>query len=126
MGFDIMICMTMLMCPETGKPYYYGYDEEAKQITKFYELPSLSVPEEIRKYLVGRGHHFHAYTHEWNEKDIVETDIESFLESYPDWEDVKEHSSYDAIWTYKDHIGFKRLLKWCRTQEPSFRVSWTY
>lgn len=126
MGFDINVYMMMMMCPEAGKPYYYTYDKEAKQITKVYEVPHFSVPDELRRYLVGRGHHFHAYTDEWNEKDIFDIDVESFLESYPDWDDVLEHSSYDSGWTFEDHRGFKRLLKWCTKQEPSFRLTWSY
>ena len=128
MGFDLTIDLKMSMCPETGKPFYYKYNEEKKSIEKVYELPDLVVPEEKRPYLIKKGHHFHAYTDYFNEKDIFDVDVDTFLDSFPSWDDVIESSYYkeEDGWTYKDHKQFKKLLKWCAKQEPYFYVSWSY
>ena len=130
MGFDINIELCFLMCSMTGKPYYYQYDKTTNKVNRIYELPSVEVPEELRKYLVGRGHLFHAYTETFNERDVFETSVDQFLENYPSWEDVMEHEEFrDDIpdfWNEEDHIGFKTLLEWCAKQDYMFRVSWSY
>ena len=46
MGFDLFIHMTLMMDEATGKPFYYGAG-----IEKVYELPTVNIPEELRKYL---------------------------------------------------------------------------
>lgn len=124
MGFDINVYMTLQLCPETGKPYYYG-----KDLKHVYEPLDIVVPEELRQYLKGRGRIFHAYTEVFNNKDKYDVDVEEFLESYPRWDVVKENEYYKDemdYWTLKDHKGFKNLLKWCRDQQIFFRVSWSY
>ena len=128
MGFDINVNMVLHMCPKTGKPFYYGYKKETNNYEKIYELPTLVVPETIREYLVGRGHIFHAYTEFFNENDVYDVSVEDFLEHYPSWEEVVEHSSYedDCCWTDEDHEGFKQLLEWCMKQTVAFRVNWSY
>jgi hypothetical protein len=128
MGFDINVELRMLMCSETGKPYYFKYDEEKQSIEKVYELPTVVVPEELRPYLMKKGRIFHAYTEVFNDRDTFDVDVETFLESFPSWDEVKEHSSYKKSddWTLKDHKAFKKLLKWCAKQEPYYHVSWSY
>lgn len=125
MGFDIYVYMTLKMCPKSGRPYYYGKNFEA-----VYDLPDIIVPEKMCEYLEGRGKIFHAYTEIFNNENRFDVDVEEFLESYPDWDDVKESSYYDkddTYWLREDHLGFKRLLEWCRDQHGVFfRVSWSY
>ena len=121
MGFDLNIEMCLHMCPDTGKPYYYG-----KNFEKVYEIPSLEIPNELKPYLEQRGHYLHAYTFGWNEEEIYSTDLESFLEEFPDWEDVVDHPSYDEYWTEEDHNKFKKLLIILSACRASFRVSWSY
>lgn len=126
MGFDINVEMILHMCPEKGKPYFYRWNEETKIIEKVYGLPELVVPEKFRNYLVGRGHHFHAYTADFNEEQRYTVSAGEFLDKYPRWKDVKTDPSYEEGWLKQDHRGFKSLLKWCCNQDVPFRVSWSY
>lgn len=125
MGFDITIEMVLHMCNKTGKPYYYNKFSE-----RIYDLPSIEVPQELRKYLVGRGHLFHAYTKYFNDQDRYNVSVEAFLEHYPSWDEVIEHEEFrddiPGFWNEDDHIGFRDLLEWCMEQEVSFRISWSY
>lgn len=126
MGFDIHVAMMLSMCPATGKPYSLKKNKETKTREKCYDLPGLTVPETMKKYLEGRGHHFHIYTEHFNEEQRYSVDVEEFLGTYPFWRDVKKNPSYDSSWSKDDHQGFKRLLKWCCKQEVSFQISWSY
>lgn len=129
MGFDIFITMTLQMCPETGKPYYYKYNKYTG-VNKIYEIPSLEVPQQLRKYLVGRGHFFHAYTDHFNDREVYDTSVDVFLEEFPTWEDVTGYEAYHEdipeFWNEEDHENFKKLLQWCSVQDCSFRVVWSY
>ena len=128
MGFDINVMMELFMCPATGKPFYYGYDKDTKKTKKIYDLPNIVVPEKMCEYLVGRGHHFHAYTRDFDEKDMFSVSVDYFLEEYPTWEQVVNSDDYseDSHWIEEDHEGFKRLLEWCLEQRIPFRVEWSY
>jgi hypothetical protein len=128
MGFDINITMELLMCPATGKPFYYGRNKETKKIEKFYELPSIQVPGKMCDYLVGRGHFFHAYTDTFNEKDVFNVSVYEFLEEFPSWEDVMKSEYYndECGWMEEDHLGFQRTLEWCTEQDVCFRICWSY
>lgn len=121
MGFDINIEMVLFMCPETGKPYHYG-----KGLEHVYEIPTLNPPKELIRYFRERGHVFHAYTEFFNQEEKYNVYVEQFLEEYPCWDDVKEHSCYDDYWTEKDHNNFKKLLEWCLEQPVTFRITWSY
>lgn len=116
------------MCPASGKPYYLRWNKELKNYEKIYELHNIIVPEKMCEYLVGRGHHFHAYTGDFNEEERYDVTVEEFLEQYPSWEEVMENHSWDdeCGWIEEDHEGFKRLLEWCCEQDVSFRVCWSY
>lgn len=128
MGFDINVNMVLHMCPKTGKPFYYKFNQEKRITEKCYELPSIVVPAKMCEYLVGRGHIFQAYTEYFNDREMYDVSVEDFLEQYPSWDEVLEHSSYDDEygWIEEDHEGFKRLLEWCTRQGICFRVSWSY
>lgn len=121
MGFDIYLKMNLLMCPRTGKPYYYRTNLE-----QCYELPNIPVPEELCEYLEGRGKHFHAYTKYFTERNHFETSAEEFLEMYPCFREIQTSPYYDEEWTEKNHLEFKRLLNWCIKQPVSFSVSWSF
>ena len=128
MGFDINVMMMLYMCPETGKPYYLKWNKETRNYEKLYELPDIIVPEKMCEYLVGRGHHFHAYTEVFNEDGRYDVSVDEFMDYFPSWEEVLENPSYndECGWCEEDHKGFKRLLEWCCKQDVSFRVSWSY
>jgi len=130
MGFDIMIDVRFHMCNITGKPYYNSYKKNIGEVTRIYEMPSFEVPKELRKYLVGRGHLFHAYTDSFNERDVFEACADQFLEYYPTWEQVMANENFrdDIVdfWNEDDHNNFKKLLEWCVNQDVTFQVSWSY
>jgi hypothetical protein len=124
MGFDLFIHMTLLMDHATGKPFYYG-----KGIEKIYELPTVNIPEELQKYLYGRGHHFHVYTEKFNRKDIFEVNVRTFLERFPSWRRFEESDYYEDDpngWTREDHKNFKKLLNLLADLPIGFTVSWSY
>jgi len=130
MGFDINICVQLLMCPETGKPYYLHWDKEAKKVTKEYSIPTIEIPEQLRKYLVGRGHLFHAYTEYFNERDIYSTDVRTFQEHYPSWDDVIQNDNYSDdyadAWNEEDHKNFEKLFEFLNDQEVTYTICWSY
>lgn len=124
MGFDLFIHMTMTVDPVTGQPYSYGRGSE-----KVYVLPTLEIPEELRKYLYGRGHHFHVYTEKFNRKDIFEVNVRTFLDRFPSWTRFTESDYYTDDpegWTHQDHKNFKKLLRLLADSSLGFTVSWSY
>lgn len=121
MGFDLVIELSLQMCPETGKPFYYDRNFE-----KVYELPELTIPDELKNYLQQRGHYLHAYTEGFNEQEIFDTDLHSFMEEFPCWEEVKEHPNYDDMWAEEDHTKFENLLTYLSSCPASYRVTWSY
>jgi len=129
MGFDINVLLQLTMCPETGKPFYYGHNKTTRQIEKIYDLHVPTFPEDLKEYLVGRGRIFHAYTEAFNEDGVYEVDVDRFLESYPSWDQVVDHENYyedDCGWTQEDHDKFEKLLKFCLDSDLPFRVGWSY
>lgn len=125
MGFDIFVELSLMMCDETGKPFYYRYDEGTKKLNRIYDLPLLEVPQELRKYLVGRGHLFQAYTKYFDDNNMgFNISVEAFLENYPSWDEVIEHDEFrddiPGVWNEDDHVGFRTLLEWCLTQTCVF------
>ena len=129
MGFDLFIHMTLLMDEGTGKPFYYGTNKETGKTERIFEIPSLEIPEELRKYLYGRGHYFHVYTEKFNRKDIFEVSVGTFLERFPSWRRFEESDYFEDDpngWTHQDHKNFKKLLKFLEDQPIGFTVSWSY
>lgn len=124
MGFDIYIKMSMMVCPETGRPFYYKKNKETGKTEKLYEFPSVIIPEHLRKYITGRGSHFNAYIEGCVES--MNCDVDFFLDRFPSWEDVQIHECYDDSWTSDDHFGFEDLLIWCNEQDVPFEVCWSY
>lgn len=129
MGFDLFIHMNLMMDDETGKPFYYGSNKETGKTEKVYELPVAEIPEELRKYLYGRGHFFHVYTDKFNRKDIYHVSVSAFLERFPSWSRYEDSDYYEdnpEMWTRDDHKNFKKLLKFLELQPMSYSVSWSY
>ncbi len=124
MGFDLFIHMSLLMDDGMGKPFYYG-----KNLEKIYDLPTIEIPPELKKYLYGRGNHFHVYTDKFNRKNIYHVSLYTFLEKYPSWKRFTESDYYEEEnpdWTHDDHKNFKRLLQFLEKQPVGFTVSWSY
>ena len=129
MGFDLFIHMNLMMDDGTGKPFYYRTNKETGQMDKCYDIPIVEIPEELRKYLYGRGHHFHVYTDKFNRKDIFHVSVSAFLERFPSWNRYMEsdyYEDYPEDWTREDHKNFKKLLKHLEDQKVDFSVSWSY
>lgn len=144
MGFDFYITLSMMMCPRTGKPFYYGTDPATGRMARIYELPDLHVPDNLKEYLQQRGHHFHAYIQRFKEEDskIHDVSVAEFLEGFPTWDQVKQTDwfkdqmfgyndegnvdSDSDCWSLTDHECLLRLLTWCSSQSYDFRVSWSY
>ena len=130
MGFDINICLELLLCPSTGKPFYYFYNQVTRTTEKIYDIPEIQIPPPLRKYLVGRGHLFHVYTDYFNDQDIFKTDVRAFLNEYPDWETVMESpyytDDYEGAWNEDDHCAFKELLEFLVNQDVTYTILWSY
>ena len=110
MGFDLTITINLYIDPKTGLPFVWG-----PGLTQKPYVPSeYIVPEKYRKWLDQRGHHFHAYIQKFN-SDTDSIDTWTFLEEYPDWDDVLKKIGGNAKysdWTKSDHDDFKEALKW--------------
>lgn len=129
MGFDLYIHMCMIMDETTGKPFYYGLNEETGKSEKIFGLPIIEIPEELRKYMYLRGHHMHVYTDKFNRKDIYHVSSDTFLERFPSWTRYRDSDYYaddPSAWTHDDHRNLKKLLKFLELQMVDFSVSWNY
>lgn len=121
MGFDLYIHLKLMMCPQTGSPYYFG-----PNLTKMYGVPTFVIPEHLRPYLQGRGHHFFAYLRFLEYSEREEVDLVEFLENYPEWKDVQTDDSYDEDWTQEDHNKFASLLEYLHALGYPFSIGWSY
>jgi len=129
MGFDFYIHLCFSMCPSTGKPYVWKHTPEG--VEKDYQLPTVVVPEEHRRFLQLRGRFLHIYTDEFNENDIFSADIDALLEKFPGWDFIKNDTRYSEYaencdWTEKDHYEFKAALEWCLSQPHWYMANWNY
>ena len=114
------------MCPASGKPFWYKFNPETKQVDKCYEFPDIQVPSKMCEYLQLRGRFLYAYTDSFNELRIFDVNVHDFLHEFPTWQRVRAHEEFDDSWIEEDHFGFLRLLEWCSQQSIEFRVSWSY
>lgn len=129
MGFDINIIMELYMCPMTGLPYYNRCVNHAVQ--KVYGRPAITVPPNLRKYLVGRGKIFAAYTEHFNKEGCSEIDVAAFLNRFPSWDNIVASEWWtvngdDDDWTREDHNRFYELIQWCQNQDVDFHIRWSY
>lgn len=120
--------LILLMCPETGKPYYYGTTPQTGSFDRMYGIPDVKVPVDLKKYLGMRGSFFHHYTQGFEEKGLgYSVEVEQFLDDYPSWDDILDsNDDIPDYWSKDDHTGFKQLLEWCRSSGLNFNVRWSY
>jgi hypothetical protein len=124
MGFDLNIHADLLICSDTGKPYFYISDGSRMRI---YDLSKLTVPKEHRRFLNQRGSIFHAYTTcVFENNDIYNVSVYEFLEKYPSWDAVKTYDEECTYWTEKDHNEFKAALEWFNKDCIQYRIDWSY
>jgi hypothetical protein len=126
MGFDLTIRIDMELDEKTGLPFVY-YVNEGFLDKKPYNPIEFQIPQEYRKYIEQRGHHFHEYIKRFS-PDCMKASVRDFLDVYPDWSTIKE-SIYDFEWSEKDHEEFKDALKWMVDKSPYicvFDIYWSY
>jgi hypothetical protein len=124
MGFDLNISTDLMICSDTGKPYFYIPDGSRMRI---YDLSKLVVPNTYRRFLNQRGSIFHAYTTcVFENDDITNVSVYEFLEKYPSWTDVKTYDEECTYWTEKDHNEFKTALEWFNKDCIQYRINWSY
>lgn len=120
MGFDINIIINTWIDEKTGLPFVWGKNCEKK----VYNPEEYQIPEEYRKWIHQRGHHFHAYIKMFDDS-TTQCDVDIFLEYYPKWEDTK-YDIIDDEWTEEDHNGFKKCLEWLVSKPGIFGITWSY
>ena len=127
MGFDLNIHANLMICSDTGKPYYYAADVRSS-FMRIYDLSKLVVPKTYRRFLNQRGGIFHAYTtNVFEDYNTLDVSIAEFLEKYPSWTAVKAFDEECNIyWTEKDHNEFKEALEWFNKDCIQYRINWSY
>lgn len=126
MGFDLFISLRLQIDPKTGLPFVYNSDSSRKP----YDPSEFLVPEKYRKWAIQRGHVFHYYIRDLDEGE-PSASAETFLDKYPEWDDVKgmmildgeDEDTYD--WSETDHNEFKEALEWF-SSKVYFVVVWSY
>lgn len=124
MGFDLSITLNLRIDPKTGLPFVWGENSSRKP----YVPSEFEVPERYRKWIEQRGRVFHFYITALD-KYGYSTDVYTFLDNYPDWDEVlkdmgPDNEEYD-YWTESDHDDFREALEWFRAKEY-FMVEWSY
>jgi hypothetical protein len=127
MGFDFNIQVCFSLCTVTGKPYFW----KKEKLEKDYNLPTIVVPEEHRRFLQLRGRFLHIYTDILNENNTFSADIDTLLDNFPTWEDIENDSCYSEYanhceWTEEDHNNFKAALEWFQSQPYYYNADWSY
>ena len=127
MGFDINIQMVLMICPYSGKPFYYRKEKNTNELVKVFGIPDITVPEELRRFLSFKNNIMAAYTENLPTNGLSAT-VDEFLEYFPTWEDILLGNFFDEYshWSQKEHYSFKALLEWCNEQDVCFQVTWSY
>jgi len=128
MGFDYVITLELIIDPETGK-IHIGWDYTNTLEKIFYDPEKHAIPENLRKYIYGRGYLFGLYI-----KSVVDDlDTEPYsiatndlLDSYPSWEDIQENCEECEMWTEEDHEGLKSLCQWLKNTGFTANMSYSY
>ena len=122
MGFDLNIIVNINIDEVTGLPYILQLNPLVK---KPYNPEDYKIPEEYRKWIVQRGHHFHAYIKYFDDS-TIQCDVDIFLHYYPKWEDAKYNILDEDEWKEEDHNEFKKCLKWLVSKPGVFGIRWSY
>lgn len=129
MGFHLFIKMSLYVCPQTGKPFFLKWNAEEECFEECFQFPQLSIPVEFKEFvgMAQKREVFHAYTEAF-EKHSSEIDLDSFLIHFPAWDVVKQHKSFENVWTEENHKMFQKCLKWFAKQSLDkgvcFAVTW--
>ena len=124
MGFDLSITLNFRIDPKTGLPFVWGKDNSRMP----YVPSEFEVPEKYRKWIQQRGHIFHSYIKALD-KYGYSTDVYTFLDTYPDWDEVLKDIGPDDddcdYWNESDHDDFREALEWFN-EKSCFMVEWSY
>lgn len=118
MGFYIHIYSMVNLCPETGKPFYYGPNFE-----KIYDIPNIIIPEQYRRFLYERNSIYHAYM----SGDSYYDSVDMVVDTFPTWEQVKNlypDAEEEYEWTEKDHTLFHNAIEWFASQPIGYIIHW--
>lgn len=119
MGFDMNISCAILVCMDTGRPFFL-----TNQGLSVFDLSQMAVvPEEYRKYINLRGTIYHEYIRFFGSDEMM-VDAAEFLERFPLWEDIDLNE--DAQWTAADHNKFHDAIQWFANAEVNYIISWSY
>jgi hypothetical protein len=131
MGFDFGIRINLEIDERTGMPIVH-YVNNGFLDKKIYDPTEFQIPEKFRKYIEQRGHHFHSYIMQFPES-CFETDVNSFLSVYPEWDYVVLQNEIFYIdeegWNEQSHNEFKEFLEWMVEKSPYisvFQIYWSY
>jgi len=121
MGFDMNISCAILVCADTGRPFFL-----TNQGQSVFDLTQIAiVPEEYRKYINLRGTLYYEYTRSFgNDETIV--DAAEFLDRFPRWEEIDLNDNADVQWTPADHNKFHDAIQWFANAEVNYIISWSY
>lgn len=120
MGFYITIKMALMLCENTGTPYYYG-----KNLEKIYGYPIVVIPEQYKQFISGKNAIYRAYM---VSEDRYDDSTDAILDNFPTWKKVKEtypdaEEKYE--WTESDHNLLKEAMVWLSFGQPvQFMVKW--
>lgn len=123
MGFDLNIIINISIDEVTGLPYVWGNLNENK--IKSYNPEEYQIPEEYRKWIHQRGHHFHVYIKMFDDS-TTQCNADTFLNYYPIWKDIKYDILNDDEWTEENHNEFKKCLEWLVSKPGVFGITWSY
>jgi len=115
MGFDLIISLNVCIDPKTGKLFVFKGFEMAP-----FDQADYEVPEKHRKFLKQRGHHFHTFIRDFDDRQ-TQVEVEEFLASYPEWHEI-DHE----YWSEEQHKEFRDALEWMASKDHIFIVSWSY
>jgi len=117
--FNMKIELHMQMCPISGLPVIHSkiYDEQ------FINIKDYVIPEKFRKWCSYKGTQFHAYILELDNEHHTSMNVKSFLDNFPEWEDIKEN--FGNEWTEEDHNEFKEVVEYL-AERPGYVLSWSY
>ena len=111
--------LNLYMCPVKGTPYYYGKNND-----RIYDIPTVVVPEEYRRFL----HDKHDIYRNYMREDQYFDSAVDVLNEFPTWEHLKSEFPFleeDFNWTEEDHDLFHEAMRWFASQSPGYTITWS-
>lgn len=124
MGVEHAITLSLQVCNETGRLYYTNYIADTDEEEKIYDIAKIAIPKDLLRYVSGYSHHMFAYIWRFRDQQENSCSIHTFLESYPEWNDIKDQTWNLGSWTEEDHKNFKELCTLYRGSGMPFQIQW--